>query len=172
MDQLIEFFTNILGTSDWPPRWICGKWSDFHGWLYILSDITIWLAYFLIPIILIWFIQQRPSLPFLPVFWLFGAFIILCGATHLLDAIIFWWPAYRLSAILRFVTAVVSMITAFSLIRDLPKALDFATKTSDTSVKELVKENEAKWLQDLKEKNNTIRDLRAEIDILKQRYGN
>ena len=83
----------------------------------------IWLAYFVIPVIIIYFIQRRPDIRFAPIFWLFGAFILLCGATHLLDAIIFWWPAYRLSALLRFLTAVVSFTTVVCLVVQLPRAL-------------------------------------------------
>jgi hypothetical protein len=124
MEQVIEFFNELFSANDWPARWVCGEWSSFHGWLYITSDIAIWLAYFVIPAIIIFFIQKRHNLPFLPVFWLFGAFIILCGSTHLIDAIMFYWPAYRLSALLRVLTALVSMATAFVLIRDLPKLIE------------------------------------------------
>jgi glucan phosphoethanolaminetransferase (alkaline phosphatase superfamily) len=124
MEQVIEFFNKLFSAGDWPARWVCGEWSSFHGWLYITSDIAIWLAYFVIPAIIIFFIQKRHNLPFLPVFWLFGAFIILCGSTHLIDAIMFYWPAYRLSALLRVLTALVSMATAFVLIRDLPKLIE------------------------------------------------
>lgn len=124
MEQMTNFFAKIFLADDWPPRWVCGEWSSFHGWLYITSDIAIWLAYFVIPAIIIFFIQRRHNLPFQPVFWLFGAFIILCGSTHLIDAIMFWWPGYRLSALIRLMTAVVSMATAFVLIRDLPKFID------------------------------------------------
>ncbi|UPT68577.1 MAG: hypothetical protein M0D57_08105 [Sphingobacteriales bacterium JAD_PAG50586_3] len=49
MDELAHFFSNLLDTTDWPPRWHCGKWTDFHGWLYIISDLLIWAAYFAIP---------------------------------------------------------------------------------------------------------------------------
>jgi hypothetical protein len=123
MEELIEFITKLFSADDWPARWVCGEWTSFHGWLYITSDIAIWLAYFVIPAIIIFFIQKRHNLPFLPVFWLFGAFIILCGSTHLIDAIMFWWPAYRLSGLLRLLTALVSVATAFVLIRDLPKLI-------------------------------------------------
>lgn len=41
-----------------------------------------------------------------------------------MDAIMFWWPGYRLSALLRLLTALVSLATAFALIRDLPKLID------------------------------------------------
>lgn len=128
MEQVTEFFIKLFETEDWPARWYCGKWSSFHGWLYITSDIAIWLAYFVIPAIIIFFIQKRRNLPFLPVFWLFGAFIILCGSTHLIDALMFWWPGYRLSALLRVMTALVSLATAFVLIRDLPKLISVNPK--------------------------------------------
>ncbi|GAB3225540.1 hypothetical protein J0A67_08475 [Algoriphagus aestuariicola] len=124
MEQVYDFISRLFEANDWPPRWFCGTWSEFHGWLYVLSDVAIWLAYFVIPAIIIFFIQKRRNIPFLPVFWLFGAFIILCGSTHLIDAVMFWWPGYRLSALLRLLTALVSLATAFALIRDLPKLVE------------------------------------------------
>jgi hypothetical protein len=123
MDQVSEFFAKLFSTAGFPPRWHCGAWTEFHGWLYVISDITIWLAYFIIPTILILFIQKRRDVPFPPVFWLFGLFIVLCGATHLVDSIMFWAPAYRVNALLRLATAVVSMVTVFHLIKILPQAL-------------------------------------------------
>ena len=156
MDQLIEFIIKLLSTSDWPPRWVCGKWSEFHGWLYIGSDIGIWLAYFIIPVIIIWFIQQKPDVPFLPVFWLFGAFIILCGTTHLIDAVIFWWPAYRLSALIKFFTAIISFITVYALIRDLPKVLELKPSSSNDDIMRLESE--------IKSKTQKIKELQSIID--------
>ncbi|HWO24235.1 MAG TPA: hypothetical protein VNO30_36075 [Kofleriaceae bacterium] len=123
MDQVSEFFGGLFSTSGFPPRWHCGRWTELHGWLYVASDITIWLAYFIIPTILVLFIQRRRDIPFLPVFWLFGAFIVLCGTSHLVDAIMFWAPAYRVNALVRLATAIVSMITVVHLIKILPQAL-------------------------------------------------
>lgn len=127
MKPIAEFFNELFGAADWPARWYCGIWTDFHGWLYIVSDLAIWAAYFVIPILLILFVKKKPSLPLPKVFWLFGAFILFCGLTHLIDAIIFWWPAYKLSALLRFVTAVVSWITIFAIYKYLPIALSLKT---------------------------------------------
>ncbi len=158
MNQIGDFFFKLFDTSDWPPRWVCGTWTEFHGWLYIVSDLTIWLAYFLIPVIIIWFIQKKPDIPFLPVFWLFGAFILFCGATHLLDALIFWWPGYRLSALIRFGTAVVSMITVFALIRDLPKLLNIATPGSTDTTK-----NNTNLQEVIDKRDKEIERLNAEI---------
>jgi PAS domain S-box-containing protein len=127
MNQIAEFFEKLFSTDSWPARWYCGTWTEFHGWLYIISDLAIWAAYFVIPILLILFIRKKPSIPFPTVFWLFGAFILFCGLTHLIDALIFWWPAYRLSALLRLITAVISWITVIAIYKFLPIALSLRT---------------------------------------------
>lgn len=122
-----EFFSNIFDTSLWPPRWQCGTWTDFHGWFYILSDIGIWLAYFAIPVILGFFLYKKKDteFPFPGITLLFISFILSCGLTHLVDAIIFWEPVYKLSAVIRFITATVSIGTVFALIRVAPKVMQY-----------------------------------------------
>lgn len=159
MDQIIDFFKNLFSTSDWPPRWTCGKWTEFHGWLYIGSDVTIWLAYFIIPVIIFWFIQKHRQAQFLPIFWLFGSFILLCGATHIMDAIIFWWPGYRLSALIRFLTAIVSLATAFVLIKELPKTMEDDNQDEMDSIQKLKEQLAARY--------GEIESLQSEIAHLK-----
>lgn len=122
-EQVLDFFRGLFSTSEWPPRWYCGSWSDFHGWLYIVSDILIWAAYFLIPVFLVRFILSRKDFPFPKTIWLFVAFILFCGATHLIDALIFWVPVYRFSALVRFATAIVSLTTVYYLFRIFPNVL-------------------------------------------------
>jgi signal transduction histidine kinase len=81
----------------------------------------IWAAYFLIPVIIIqYFIKKKAGIKFQKVYILFAAFILLCGSTHLLDAIMFWYPVYRVNALLRFVTGVASLFTVFHLFKILP----------------------------------------------------
>ena len=127
MEQIVDFFRRLTDTSDWPPRWLCGRWTDFHGWLYVFSDLMIWLAYMAIPLILIRFVTLKKGVPMPSVFLLFGAFIMLCGATHLLDAVMFWWPAYRLNALIRLLTGVVSVATVIALIRHFNEAVGLRT---------------------------------------------
>ncbi len=123
MNQLFDFFALLFDTSSWPPRWHCGEWTDFHGWLYIVSDLAIWAAYFTIPFLLVFFVRKRRDVPFQTVFLLFGVFILACGMTHLIDAIIFWVPVYRVSALVRFVTALASWGTIVALAKVLPQAM-------------------------------------------------
>ncbi len=124
--QFSDFFGNLFDTSLWPKRWNCGVWSPVHGWIYIISDVLIWLAYFAIPVLLGFFVYKKniEDIPFKTVLVLFIVFILACGFTHLMDAAIFWWPAYKLSALLRAGTAVVSLVTVGSLIKVVPAVLE------------------------------------------------
>ena len=123
----MEFFAGLFDTSDFPARWRCGNWTPAHGWLHILSDVSVWAAYFAIPLVLGYFAARRRDLPFRGVSLLFVAFILLCGTTHLLEAVIFWWPAYRLAGVLKLLTAVVSWATVLALVRVAPAVLAMRT---------------------------------------------
>ncbi len=120
---MIDFFSKLFETSDYPPRWTCGKWTPAEGWLHILSDLSVWAAYLAIPLVLVYFLRHKKDLPFRMIFLLFGAFILLCGTTHLMDAVVFWWPAYRLSGLIKLCTGIVSWGTVAALFSVLPEAL-------------------------------------------------
>jgi len=122
MKDVADFFKRLLDSSDWPPRWHCGQWTGFHGWLYIISDLLIWSAYFTIPVVILHYLTKKQDRRFIKLYFLFAAFILACGATHFLDAMAFWAPLYRLSALVRFITAVISWITVFYIIRYIPLA--------------------------------------------------
>lgn len=118
------FFQKFFDTSDFPARWNCGNWDSFHGYLHILSDLMIWAAYFMIPVALVYYWwKKREEIEFPKLFWLFGAFIFSCGITHFIDATMFYYPIYRVSGAMKFLTAVVSWMTVFAIIRITPEAL-------------------------------------------------
>lgn len=122
----MAFLTHLFDPSGFPARWQCGSgWAQtpWLGWLHILSDLGVWSAYVAIPFVLIYFLLRRKDLPFRKIFLLFGAFILACGTTHLMEAIIFWWPVYRLAGVIKLFTAIISWATVFSLFQVVPVAL-------------------------------------------------
>lgn len=121
-----SFFSNLFETSSYPPRWECGAWSSLEGWMHIAADIGIFASYFAIPAIMLYMLKQHGKMPLKSLLMLFSAFILLCGTGHLLEAIIFYWPAYRLAGILKVATAIVSIVTAASMVRVLPEVLKLA----------------------------------------------
>jgi PAS domain S-box-containing protein len=74
-------------------------------------------------VVLVYFIRRRRDMPYPWVFWMFGAFIIGCGTTHLMEVITSFTPVYRLSGIVKLLTAVVSVATAAALVPLVPKVL-------------------------------------------------
>jgi len=124
---MFDFFSRLFSADGFPPRWHCGDWSSFHGWLYIVSDLGVWSAYTAIPAVLMYFVWKKATIPFKGIFLLFGAFILACGLTHLIDAVMFWWPAYRLLGMIEFLTAAVSWATVIALVPIVPRALSMRT---------------------------------------------
>jgi PAS domain S-box-containing protein len=122
-DFLLDFFSKLFETDGFPPRWFCGTWPESLGWIHVFSDLTIFLAYTAIPLVLVYFVYMRKELPFLPIFWLFGLFIFFCGFGHLIEASMFWTPWYRFSGLIKLCTAVVSTLTVFSLFKIIPEVI-------------------------------------------------
>jgi signal transduction histidine kinase len=120
---MLEFFSQLFDTTDFPQRWHCGNWSAFHGWVHVVSDFLIFGAYTAIPCVLGYFVVRRRDVPFLPIFWLFVAFIFSCGFGHLVESTIFWIPWYRLSGLVKLITAIVSWGTVIALVPIVPRAL-------------------------------------------------
>jgi signal transduction histidine kinase len=126
--ELIKYFQQMFDTSGFPPRWLCGTgWSDFLGWFYISSNLLVWSAYFAIPVIIMVYLFKKKDLKFHTGYLLFAGFILSCGSTHLIDAMIFWFPVYRFNALMLFVTGVISWVTVGYLIKYAPVALSMKT---------------------------------------------
>jgi len=123
MNLVLPSILKLFDTSDFPARWHCGNWSWLLGWSHIISDIIVFGAYIAIPILMVFFARKRPDIPIRGVFILFALFIICCGFVHLIEAIIFWSPIYRISAIVKVLTAGVSVATVVALVPAIPKLL-------------------------------------------------
>ncbi|MCU0703769.1 MAG: PAS domain-containing protein [Fimbriiglobus sp.] len=81
------------------------------------------MAYLSIPVVLL-AVARHPALrPVRPLIWLFAAFILACGTSHLMEAIIFIHPLYRLSGVVKGITAVVSWATVFALVPQVRNAV-------------------------------------------------
>jgi len=120
---MLEFLKNLFTSGSFIPHGHCYLWKSELVWLHIVSDSLIALAYYSIPITLIYFVHKRQDLPFDWIFLLFGTFIIACGTTHLMEIWTLWHPTYWLLGLVKSVTAIVSVYTALELMPLVPKAL-------------------------------------------------
>ncbi|MBE9182813.1 PAS domain S-box protein [Oculatella sp. LEGE 06141] len=122
-------FLNHLLSENFVPHGHCYLWKAELVWLNVVSDSAIALAYYSIPMTLVYFTAKRNDTPFGWIFWLFSAFIIFCGTGHLLDIWTLWHPTYWLSTLVKILTAAVSLITALELVTLIPKLLALPSPT-------------------------------------------
>lgn len=118
MDMGREMFSSYF-----IPHGHCYLWKPGLVSLHVLSDGLITLAYFLIPIELIYIVKKRQDIPFDWLFMLFGSFIVCCGITHIMEIWTLWHPDYWLSGFLKAITAAVSLCTAAVMVQLIPKVL-------------------------------------------------
>jgi signal transduction histidine kinase len=121
-----DFFRRLF-SDDFMPHGHCYFWKPEIVWLHVVSDALITLAYYSIPVILFMLVRKRRDLPFHWMFIMFGAFILGCGTTHLMEIWTLWHSTYRLSGVIKLVTAFLSVGTAVALVPLVPKALAIPT---------------------------------------------
>lgn len=118
-----RFPVELVASQEYMPHGYCYLWDRGLLWLHVGSDVLIALAYFSIPLTLLYFASRRRDLPFHWMFLCFGLFIVACGTTHVLEIWTLWHATYWLSGIVKAVTALASVPTAILLVQLVPKAL-------------------------------------------------
>eukprot|EP00268_Persea_americana_P020508 TRINITY_DN2067_c1_g3_i2.p1 TRINITY_DN2067_c1_g3~~TRINITY_DN2067_c1_g3_i2.p1 ORF type:complete len:590 (-),score=95.50 TRINITY_DN2067_c1_g3_i2:392-2161(-) len=96
-----------------------------------LSDFFIALAYFSIPLELVYFVKKSAFFPYRWVLMQFGAFIVLCGATHLINLWTFTMHSKTVVVVMtvaKISTAIVSCATALMLVHIIPDLLSVKTR--------------------------------------------
>ncbi len=118
-----EFLKTLLASGEFIPHGHCYLWKPELVLLHVVSDSLIALAYYSIPIMLVYFVRKRRDVPFDWIFLMFGIFIVACGTTHLLEIWTLWHPTYWLSGFIKAITALASLCTAALLLPLIPKVL-------------------------------------------------
>jgi signal transduction histidine kinase len=118
------------------PHGYCLLWRPDILWTHVVSDAIITVAYYSIPLAIVYLLRARPELQYPIVGWLFSAFIVLCGTTHAVAIWVIWNGAYGLEALVKALTAAVSIGTAFVCWRLMPTLLSIPTaKTMEERVR-------------------------------------
>jgi len=112
------------------PHGFCLLWNPQLLWLHILSDSSIALASFLVPIALVRIGLGRKDFRFNGIFFCSSAFIIACGLTHVMEVMTLWHPLYWASGTLKAATAAISIGTLAMLWRVEPLTLAVPSKGS------------------------------------------
>jgi len=168
----VEFLNSFFSADQFIPHGHCYLWKPELVWLHLISDVLTALAYYSIPVMLVYFVRKRRDVPFDWIFLMFSTFIVACGTTHLMDVWTLWYPTYWLSGLIKAVTAFVSVVTALELVPLIPQALALPSpaqlETANCQLakeiaerkrtEEILRENEQRWQLALRGNNDGIWD--------------
>ena len=122
-----------LLSSAYMPHLYCYLGSTSLAWTHAIADSLIGLTYLVISGTLAYLLYRGKSdVPFHVLFLAFAVFIIACGSSHIVEAITIWVPVYVLSATIKVITAIASLVTAFMLPFFIPDILSLV-QTARTS---------------------------------------
>lgn len=147
------------------PHGHCYLWKGNLVGLHLISDLLIALSYYSIPITLLYFVRQRKDLPYASTFILFGAFIISCGTSHLMEIWTLWHPTYWISGVLKAITALISCYTAMEMLAVVPEAINLSSPTQ-------LKQTNQKLEQEIVERKRIEAELEQEKGFIKAMLDN
>ncbi len=137
-----------MNSDGFMPHGYCFEWRPDVLFLHVVSDACIGFAYYCIPLVLVYFIRKRKDLPFPGILWLFSAFILLCGTSHLMSILVIWHPVYFAEGYVKAATAVVSLATLGALVFYVPRGLEIVSTAQlaaqNQKLSDLVIETEAR----------------------------
>jgi two-component sensor histidine kinase len=111
----------LMNPSGLTPHGFCLSWAPGLVATHVIADALIGLAYFSIPLAIASLVRRRPDIQYGWVAYLFVGFILACGTTHLWAIVTLWYPAYGVEAVIKALTAALSLATAGLLWPLLPK---------------------------------------------------
>ncbi len=152
---MLQYLQQLWETNSLSPHGICLLWRPELIWTHVGADAAIGIAYYSIPIALAYFVSHRSDIQFGWIFWAFALFILACGTTHFFSIYTLWVPDYGTEALIKVITAALSIITAVAVWVLLPKALSIP---STDALRRLNEE----LIQQIAERNAALAALQAE----------
>ena len=165
MQELMKF---LFGSADLMPHGNCFLWQPGLLWLTVTANIVIALAYFSIPVALLYFVYKRKQVEFKGILLLFSLFIFSCGTTHVMHVVTIWRPVYGLSGIIDALTAGVSVVAAVMLWPLIPKALLIPSPSELLKANSLLQDEIRYNLKIQNELKRLNQDLDKTVELLQQ----
>jgi PAS domain S-box-containing protein len=155
LDFLKSFFS-----ANFIPHGHCYLWKPGLVWLHVTSDALTALAYYSIPVLLVYFVRKRQDVPMSWMFLWCAAFVLACGTNHITNIWTVWYPTYWVSGSIKAISAIVSISTAFLLIRSMPQALAIPSHAQLEATNAAL----AKEIQERQKAEESIRILNAQLE--------
>src|SRR6185312_12754726 len=170
--------------------WLLGGESELArgasmGWrtdllvLHVAADSAIALAFFAIPLGILWYMRHRFGLlrEYRVMAWLFGGFILSAGASHLIGVFAIWYPLHGLQGVANGITAVLSVAAVVLIWPLLPGLVRIPSSEQLAEVNERLRGEAEAHESTLRELEAAGRDLESrviertkELSLVKARF--
>lgn len=122
-----------LLNTNFMPHAFCYLKNPALVWTHVIADSLIAISYLAISVTLGHLgYKGRRDIPYHWMFLAFGLFILGCGGTHLVEAVTVWVPVYVLAAVVKLLTAAVSLTTAAILPFTVPNVFELIHQAKAT----------------------------------------
>ena len=101
----------------------CYAWNLILVWLHLIGNSAIALAFYSIPLGLIYLVRKQKNQLLPPKFWFLSAFFTGCGTIYVLEVWAIWQPIYWLTGGVKIITVIIFMVMANQLLPHIPQAL-------------------------------------------------
>lgn len=140
------FLTNSAQlASNFAPHGYCFLFDPTLLWGMVIADLLIAASYYSIPVALIYFAHKRKDIDNHQLLWKFGAFILLCGTTHLVYLWNIWHSNYYLEMFLKMATGIVSFYVAIFIWKVIPLALKIPSPSALSNLNKKLSDSEARY---------------------------
>lgn len=156
-------FDWIFSTDPFVPHGMCLLWRPDLVWTHVGADAVTAVAYFTIPAFLVKLVRGRDDLSFSWAVYAFGAFILLCGLTHVVGIVSLWIPLYGLEAVIKVATALASVLTAVLVWPLLPKLLAIPSRTELETMNQRLEQGISARTDELRQANARLTVLVHEV---------
>lgn len=159
-----DILTRWFSVEGFLPQGQTFLWTPELLWTYLIADATIGVAFYLIPLGLIYYVRRRYEFRSSRLVAMLSVFLLTCGSAHFIGIWTLWHPDYWLHAFVKAISAVASLVTAVLLWRlvrklmQLPSAQDqrLIIRQLEYEIEERKKAEEA-----LRHSQSTLRELAA-----------
>lgn len=156
---------HVVEYGQYMPHGMCLLWEPWLVLLWAGSDLLIFLSYTAIPVALFMVLRGRTQVPQARLVWLFGAFILLCGITHLFMIVTLWVPIYPFVGWIKLATGLVSMATAIMLFRLVPDLIRLPAPAALEDANRQLQGEIAAHQQTLASLDRQVRERTAELEV-------
>jgi diguanylate cyclase (GGDEF)-like protein len=159
-------FLERLTDGSLMPHGHCLLWRGDLLLLHVGGDALTVFSYFAIPPALLVILRKRKDLPFDRLFFMFAAFIFLCGITHAISILNVWEGYYFVEGVAKMSTGLISALTAIVVWQLLPQVLSVPSMEALITNSEMLKNAQSELQQVNRQLERRIQERTAELETI------